>query len=402
MRTLACTAAFFILMPMAFAQVDPASEILLAPSTTSPDSTGLESGRYKVKKSAQSPAPDDGMTIKLKKVKTLPAKNVSSSETSLNTTGAATTKSSSPSPEVGKLLFSPSNAANGSTSVSQPVTKVVDNGETASVVEPSVTDQVRDLVSGKGSDSVEAYKEQIHPDDIRMNRIEVNIMPGVMTDQSKSSYSFRNYETFSPKLSLGANFWLTPFMGLYADYTTSMGSDVSGDAVTGSRISAQHEWTELGMDVRKFFGMSRRSNSMQYGLHFSEYKFVVPGDDLHRVGLRSTGIGFHLMTRIPTAPSYAWVFGGKLIPRVQHSELGTGVDLSSGSGGESTRVDLILGGEFKMARENQIVWNITSSFEKNQFNGQANTVDPERGTAPQGVSVDNTFLLFSLGYRWGQ
>jgi hypothetical protein len=62
----------------------------------------------------------------------------------------------------------------------------------------------------------------------------------------------------------------------------------------------------------------------------------------------------------------------------------------------------MFGGEFKLARQNQITWGCTSSFEKNQFNGQANLVDPERGSAPKGVSVENSFFLFSLGYRWGQ
>jgi hypothetical protein len=268
--------------------------------------------------------------------------------------------------------------------------------------EPSVADQVRDLVLGNHSEAIEAYKEQIHPDDIRVNRIEVTVAPGVVSNQSKSSYSFRNYSTFSPKVSLGANFWLTPFMGLYGDYTTTMGSDVSSDAGTGSRVSAQHEWTEIGFDVRKFFGMSRKSNSLQFGLHMSEYKFTVPGDEMHRVNLRSSGVGVHLLTRVPVAPSYAWVFGGKLMPRVQHTEMATGLDLSSGEAGESTRVDFIIGGELKLARQNQIIWNLTTSFEKNQFNGQANVVDPERGTAPKGVSVENSFVLFSLGYRWGQ
>ncbi len=458
MRFFILAASFILFSELGWAQsemsqVDLSSELLLRPSPRNPDEAGLESGRYK-QKSAKGPASGDEMTIKLKKIKSLPGKKVSGSEvplekdlgattsvvitpsTTTTSVTSTTTKTAAPKKEkeseISKLLFSqpPTNdkpaagktatatgpqapAAPAPTQAPAPlaapapvVTPAPVAGATVPVnaesEEPSMTDQVRDMVMGTGSDSVEAYKEQIHPDDIRMNRIEVNVAPGVISNQSKSSYSFRNYSTFSPKVSLGANFWLTPFMGLYGDYTTSMGSDVASDSATGARVSAQHEWTELGFDVRKFFGMSRKSNSLQFGIHLSEYKFVIPGDDTHRVGLRSTGIGVHLMTRIPVAPSYAWVFGGKLIPRVQHTELGTGLDLSSGSGGESTRVDLTVGGEFKLARQNQIIWSITSSFEKNQFNGQANIVDPEKGSAPKGVSVENAFYLFSLGYRWGQ
>ena len=65
---------------------------------------------------------------------------------------------------------------------------------------------------------------------------------------------------------------------------------------------------------------------MQFGIHISEYKFNVPGDDLTRVNLRGNGVGLHAKARIPVAPSYAWTFGGKLIPRVQQSETATGID----------------------------------------------------------------------------
>ena len=88
--------------------------------------------------------------------------------------------------------------------------------------------------------------------------------------------------------------------------------------------------------------------------------------------------------------------------RCADSELATGLDLSSGAKGESVRLDLSLGGEFKMSRENQIIADITGSLERNQYNGQANQTDPETGVRPRGVFVDNTFVIFSLGYRWGQ
>jgi len=428
MRFSTVAVVIIFISQLGLAQVEVTSELLLRPSSGPPEASGLESGRYKVKKNAKSPAATDEMSIKLKKIKNLPGKKVSGSEVNLDKdmgknksvvvlpeapTTTTTTTSSTTLPtvktdsksdsEMAKILFAPPSEK---VTVVKPAEKV--EIEIATVIEPpameepTVTDQVRDIVLGNRSDVVEAYKEQIHPDDIRINRIEVNIMPGLVANQAKSSYSYRNYNTFSPKMSLGANFWLTPFMGLYGDYTTTMGSDVVSDAGIGSRVSAIHEWTEIGFDIRKFFGMSRKANSLQFGLHLSEYKFTVPGDDTNRVNLRSSGIGLHLLTRVPVAPSYSWVFGGKLIPRAQHSELGTGLDLSSGQAGESTRVDLMLGGEFKLARQNQIVWNLTSSFEKNQFNGQANKLDPERGLAPKGVSVENSFLMFSLGYRWGQ
>jgi hypothetical protein len=397
------------------AQFDPSTELLLRPANLStPKSSGLESGRYKVKKPSKSlpgkkvsgTEVDSSAQVNKEAAVVIPGTTTTTTTSSTTTstqalpTTTATLKTvKSKNPEMEKLLFAPK----AEVVPAQVVEKSADNVETKpEVEEPAVADQVRDLVMGNEQPVVEAYREQIHPDDIRLNRIELDVLPGVISNSSKSSYSFRNYNTFAPKVLIGAHFWMTPFLGFYGNYTTSMGGDIEDDPSTRSRSTAQHEWSEIGLDIRKFFGMSRKSNSLQFGLHFSEYKFTVPGDDMNRVSLRSSGIGLHLLSRIPVAPSYAWIFGGKIIPRVQHSELGTGISLSSGSTGESTRLDLIFGGEFKMARQNQIAWDITTSFEKNQFGGQADLNDPETGSRPKGVSVENTFVIFSLGYRWGQ
>jgi len=419
MRFLLLAAATLFSIQDSWGQVDVSSELLLRPSQEDFNKApGLESGRYKVTKPVKATSTNE-MSIVLKKQKTLPGKKVTGTEvkmavdssqavvvppaTASTTTTSSTSTSTSTTlkvakPEqkkVEKLLFSepaPVQAEASKKAAEQEV----------QFEEPTVTEQVRDIVLGKSPEFVEAYKEQIHPDDIRLNRIEVNILSGVVSTTSKSSYSFRSYTTFSPTVTLGAHFWMTPFLGIHGNYATTMGGDVVEDSSTNSRTTAQQEWTEIGFDVRKFFGMSRKSNSLEFGLHLSEYKFKVRGDSTHRAQLRSSGVGFHLKTRIPVAPSYSWTFGGKLIPRVQHAEMETGINLSSGSGGESSRVDLLVGGEFKLARQNQILWDVTAAFEKNQFNGQANRVDPETGLAPTGVAVENTFLLFSLGYRWGQ
>lgn len=412
MRFLVIASAVLFSSQVLLGQVDVSSELLLRPSSADNyvQAPGLDSGRYKVTKPVKPASATETNTAK--KIKSLPGKKVSGSETTPQadasksvvvppTTSTSTTTTTlktvkSEQKKVEKLLFTDPEPIKAE--IPEPKAQV----EEPVFEEPTVSDQVRDIVFGNGPVGVEEYKEQIHHDDIRLNQIEVNILPGVVSTTSKSSYSYRNYSTFAPKVSLGANFWLTPFLGVYGDYTTTMGGDVIEDSSINSRTTAQQEWTEIGFDVRKFFGMSRKSNSLEFGLFLSEYKFKVRGDSSHRVQLRSSGVGAHLTTRIPVAPSYSWTFGGKLIPRLQHAEMETGINLSSGSGGESSRVDLMLGGEFKLARQNQIIWDITTSFEKNQFNGQANMVDPETGVAPRGVSVENTFVIFSLGYRWGQ
>ena len=156
------------------------------------------------------------------------------------------------------------------------------------------------------------------------------------------------------------------------------------------------------MDFRKYFGLSRKSNSIEAGIHLSDYKFTVPGDTVNRVGLHSSGLGLHLRTRIPTAPSYAWLLGGEFIPHLSHTETATNLNLQSGTNPQSSKIALNLGGELALSRQNQIVWNLSLGMEKDQFGGASSLPDPETGVAPQGVSVTNSFTVFSFGYRWGQ
>ncbi len=258
------------------------------------------------------------------------------------------------------------------------------------------------LLPGADSEKIEAYVEQIHSDDVRLNKAELSIASGLIMNDAKSNYSYRQYSSSSPHITFKGNFWLSPFMGVYGSYLNSIGSDMTSNPGNNSKIVAQHELTEFGLDLRKHYGMSRKSNSLNYGIFFSEYKLTVPGDTQYRVKLRSTGIGFKVGARFPVTPHYSWTIGGQLIPRVQTIETATALNLNSGSLGESSRFGINFGGEIKLTRFNQIYWILEGFVEKNQFNGQASEVDPETGIAPRGVGVENRFLILSFGYRWGQ
>lgn len=267
---------------------------------------------------------------------------------------------------------------------------------------PSVADQMKGLVLGEQQPSLDAYREQVHPDDVRLNRLEVNLVPGYYYEESKSTYSFRNYQFFAPFMRVGATLWLTPFIGFGGNYGTTTGADISESGSNAAHVPVTNEITNLNLDFRKFFGFSRKSNSMNFGVHYYESRFSVPGDSLKRTKIKSNGIGVHFEARFPVAPSYSWVLGGRAEPRLNHAESATAINLESGSGAQSSRVGINLGGELKLSRQNQIIWDLSFAVEKNQFSGSANTADPETGVVPTGVSVSHTQSLFSLGYRWGQ
>lgn len=351
--------------PRSFAQIDSGG-ILLQSSGEDNSKDGIDSGRYQVRPE-EAPLPS-----------TKPAK--------LKKRG----KSRQISSESSAIMELPAKPTEASRTTEAP----------PNTPPPSYVDQVKGLVLGNNQ-PIAIYRDQIHPDDVRLNRIEINVQPGLVYYNSQSSYSYRNYLSYSPFLSLGAEIWWTPFIGLYGQYGTSFGADIIDNGTAGSRAPVTHEIIEGGVDFRKFFGFSRRSNSITFGLNYFEYKLGLPSDNSFRSRTKSNGVGIHFQARFPVAPSYSWIVGAKMEPRIAHSEYGTTLGLQSGSSPESSRFTLSVGGEFKLSREHQLVWNLSTALEKNQFTGQANLVDPETGAAPQGVSVAQTLSLFTLGYRWG-
>ncbi|GIL18787.1 MAG: hypothetical protein BroJett040_25380 [Oligoflexia bacterium] len=359
---------------------DSASQILLKKGSTQPSSSvGLQSGRYQVKTSS-APAVTEGdedpvpMPESLKKKKNKKPKKA-------------------PASEAAPVAARPEPAKAIEIKESQTEKDTKD--------EASFSDQMKSLIDGDRS-QIEAYKEQVHSDDVRLNRVEIEVTPGVMYNASRASMSYRNYQQFAPTLGFGAELWLTPLFGIRGKVTNTMGSDVSSNASTTNRVPAKNEWSDLALDFRKYFGLSRKSNSLTFGLHYSNYQFLVPSDELTRIRTRSSGFGVHLVGRLPTAPSYTWVFGGFVQPRLTHVEASTGLNLQSGTGQESSKIGISLGGEFKMSRQHQIIWELGTQFERNQFNGSSNIVDTETGVVAQSVSVTNSWSFFSLGYRWGR
>ena len=163
----------------------------------------------------------------------------------------------------------------------------------------------------------------------------------------------------------------------------------------------KYEFVDLALNFRKFFGLSRKANSLETSILYSENKMNTPSDNNSRSKLKSQGVGVGLKARLPTSANYAWTIGGSFFPRVTHTEIETGRDMSSGDPSESTRLGLEVGGEIKFSRESQVVWGLSASAERNLFDGPAALADPSTGSTPANVSVTNSFYILSLGYRWG-
>ncbi len=274
--------------------------------------------------------------------------------------------------------------------VRNPSMEDVFAGPNASADKEKVTEEI----SESGVDTV-------HPDDNRLNLFEINFASGLFYNQASSSHSFRQYSSFAPHILVGGTFWISPQFATFGQTIITQGADISSDPKLHSRVAVKHELTDIGVKIRKHFGSSRKANSVEAGLQFSEYRLTIPSDETKRVKLKSTGLGLLLLTRVPVSPSFSWVFGAEFFPRMNHQETATALDLQSGTGVETSRFSLQLGGEFKLSREHQVTWNLKSIIEKNQFTGPASQIDPETSSAASGVSVSNSLTIFSFGYRWG-
>ncbi len=360
------------LSPFAFVSADPSIEILLNNSSGAgtgsvekgATSSGLQSGRYQAKE----PNASDQPVFKIKEKK----------------------KSKGKKP------------ASESAPIKVDIPAAIEEPEVSVKPTPELMDQVRDIFKGGAGHTGELYREQIHPDDIRNNRVELEVGTGTIYNNSTANLAYRNYYSFAPFMRAQAHLWMTPLVGISGSYLATFSETLPTTNSSGNSVSVKSDWSELSIDLRKFYGMSRRSNSLNYGLFYNQYKMSVGASELTRPGLLSQGLGLYLNVRIPTAPSYAWTFGGDVAPSIIHGESQTGLNLHSGATNASSRIGFFLGGEMKLSRENQLVWSLGVKIEKNQFSGSSNLADPYTGQTPAGVTVTNTWTYFNLGYRWGQ
>lgn len=275
-----------------------------------------------------------------------------------------------------------------------------DSDELSKLLEPSGSfkDKFQTWV-GNNPDYIHKYKEAVHPDDIRQNRIELDIAPMFFTNSSKSTYSVRDYTSQSPATRLGASFWLTPFFGINARTMFSSGASISAGAKEA--LLAKHDWFDLSVNFRKFYGLSRRANSTEFGIDFSDYRLRLPTDNSTRLSLRSTGLGLHFNVRIPVAPSYSHILGVKYFPKIDLKEENGTASIATGKSAETNKISMLLGGEIKMSRESQFIWDLRLAWENSLYSGKSEAVDPATGDFASNSSVLNSFSMFSFGYRWG-
>lgn len=266
---------------------------------------------------------------------------------------------------------------------------------------PTVGEEVRDLVIGGSSDHVSQYESFLAPEDIRRNRVELEVAPLFIYNESKSEHWVRSYNAASPAGRVGLNVWFTPFFGVASNYTKTFQSTVQKQFNSTSQTKVTDQWLQLGFRFRRFSSRSTTAPGMTIGVDYYDYQRKLPIDDIHRNGLQTTGLLLSAESRLPASENFAWILKIDYMPIANHRETSLGSEKRSGGKAETFNAGLSVGPEFKLNRTNRLFVRGRVLYEKNSFNEQSNTPDPQTGTTPENVSVTNTFLFFEVGYIWG-
>ncbi len=285
------------------------------------------------------------------------------------------------------------------------VVKEPDRAPAAVVEEPSdITEEKMEASSPEiNSEATWAnYDKNLHPEDVRRNRIDFAVLPSLLSLESKSDSWYRNFNFVTPAFKVDLNAWILPSFGLHADYLTSVGADMPSTPQPGNRTGCSYESVSFGVRSRHYYGVGRKSPSLEVGLSYVEQALKVPSDEAQRSNTKTSGFDLSLVTRWPESPRYASLLGVKWAPRQTHSESGTKLDLHSGDKVDTVRFGLTAGGEILLRRSSQVVWNIDFSLERNVFTGISNKSDPVTTSSYSNISVSQTVVLFSLGYRWAE
>ena len=353
--------SLFFIQISSIAQVDPTSATLLRSSGGHVDQDSLDSSRYKVR----------------------PRSSNSSKETLGD-------KSSTKSTKEKNSLYS-ENKSN----------KNIVNKEN----QIEVKDEKNQQVSQSDNANAEITNEDdlvLHPDDFRWNLVELGVGTGVFYQNSDSNYWYRKYFTSGPMLTTQAKVWLSESIGVHGQFSTSLASDVTGNVEGTNRVPMDHQWWLAGLSYRKSFTLSRLSPIVLWGLSFSESKSNVPANSPQRIKLRSSGVAVSVNLLKPSSYYHQWDLGVLFQPRSGQSEGATGIDVQSGSKGQNYLVEMWLGSRFLLNGKNQFFWKLSHTLESSIYEGEANQIDPQTQTTPEGVYVRKSTTLLGIGYVWGE
>lgn len=350
------------------AQVDPSSVLLLKRGTSNED---YSSSRY---------------TVKPKSSKELP-KSTSPQEAERKPQVHPLPEKSTPtvitSEEIRSVDITNNNVESPSSFISSP----------EQALDPDVFMDIKD---------VEKLKRHFHPQDPRKNILEFSLGVNYFYQDSNSRYWHRDNFSHGPGIDANLNLWVTPFLGVHAGYSTSLNSNLRASPSGLEYLDADHAWFSSGLRFRKFFGLSRKAKSLNFGVDYYEYQLQIPTSSADRMGLSSKGVSVSLEIDVPERVNTSWQIGFELQPDLSHNETIGGRNIKSGRSNNSSAVGLWYGRKLWLNRKNQFYWQLSHKAEINKYSGMSSVEDPRLGDSIRGVTVNNSTSFFQMGFTWGR
>jgi len=282
--------------------------------------------------------------------------------------------------------------------------------ETAVVDKPVVNKQVVDKPTAPPTTAPEeevqstapdAPIEQFHPQDSRLNLVNLSASAGYLYQDSSSQSWFRDYSSSGPGIRLEADIWFSQKVGINIDYFTTLSADIRSEPTTDKRAIVDHRNLSAGFTFRRFSSFSRKSPVVVWGINYTEYQMIVPKTEANRTRLKSTGPSINLELIMPKTFNEAWFIGAELFPKIKVEEEKTSVQVKSGKDLSAYGFTVSFGQRYSIDREGQVFWRLSHRLDKSVYNGVASPDDPITGVPKEGVAVTTGTSLFEIGYTWG-
>ncbi|NCN41332.1 hypothetical protein GW916_08795, partial [bacterium] len=262
-------------------------------------------------------------------------------------------------------------------------------------------ERLRILILGVNDDEFKAIKLRQKKNGDGENSVEISLSPTYFYYNSSSSYSVRNLSSSAPGYSVGLNLWISPYFGIEGKAQASMGSSVA--SLTDNSVSSLTlSHNRIGLSFRNIDLDNQLSPQTTWMISYVDNSATTSGSTGGRVSTQSSGFQVAFEAQLPSSPNYSHLIGVSIDPKLTHKESSGVQNYESGQSNVSTAISANIGGRIKFDRKNQVFWLVEHRFEKNLFKGAATRVDPENGTLPDGLSVNQSLTLFSIGYRWGK
>ena len=141
----------------------------------------------------------------------------------------------------------------------------------APITEENFVQRLQNVFLGEQDETLR-YRESLHPDDRRQNLVEVQLAPTYMYLDSNSSYSYRNYSSSGSGLGIGAQFWMTPFLGITSSYFVTLASDMSADVSGDRKLQVDHRFFDAGPDAAQSFIVEAREKRHFLGVRRRQHQ----------------------------------------------------------------------------------------------------------------------------------